>query len=199
MKAIKLCVFLLLGLFVSACSSIPLSTMYQLSKANLMTMDPNHVGAAVRIPNQLREGKDGVKIQFSSWIDDEKDKADVLSFKLERVSNAEDLQAIKPFEKPLFTTMLYKISAGDVEKLKQYRQAVKRKKEALGSRLHGSFSVGATYCRTEKISDRPVLVSNWIKVSKTSGLLPLFINNDLGELIKKHPESGDDVLPLCRE
>jgi hypothetical protein len=106
---------------------------------------------------------------------------------------------IIPFEKPMFTTMLYKISAGDVEKLKQYRQAVKRKKEALGSRLHGSFSVGATYCRTEKISDRPVLVSNWIKVSKTSGLLPLFINNDLGELIKKHPESGDDVLPLCRE
>ena len=164
-----------------------------------MTMDPNHVGAAIRIPNQLREGKEGVKIQFSSWIDDEKDKADVLSIKLEKVSNADALQAIQPFEKPLFTTMLYKISAGDIEKLKRYRKEVKRKKEALGSRLHGSFSVGATYCRTETINDRPVLVSNWIKVSKTSGLLPLFMDKDLGELKKKHPESKDDLLPLCRE
>ena len=197
MKKLPLLSTLLLLLFISACSSIPLKTMYHLAKADLMTVDPIHLSAATRVPNELQESKKGVQMTFSSWLGKKKSNAKVLKIKLEKVADKEKLLSIKPLEKNSYTTLLYRLSAKDIERIKVFRQQHKKRKKVYGDNLLGSFSIAASYCRTGKLSGKPILVSTWVKVGKDTGLLPLIIDHDLQQDLKKHDKSIDKILPLC--
>jgi len=128
MKKLPLLSTLLLLLFISACSSIPLKTMYHLAKADLMTVDPIHLSAATRVPNELQESKKGVQMTFSSWLGKKKSNAKVLKIKLEKVADKEKLLSIKPLEKiaiqPCFIDYLQKI----LNVLRYFVSSIKREK-----------------------------------------------------------------------
>ncbi len=199
MKKLPLLSTLLLMLFISACSAIPLKTMYHLATTDLMTVDPAYLSAATRVPSGLRESKKGVKMTFSSWLGEKKKNAKVLEIKLEKVTDKEKLLSIKALEKTSYTTLLYRISAKDVERIKAFRQQHKKRKQAYGDNMQGSFTIGVSYCRAGKLSDKPILVSTWLKVGKDTGLLPLIIDHDMQEDLKKNDKSIDKILPLCNK
>ena len=171
--------------------------MYHLAKTDLMTVDPAYLSAATRVPSGLREGKKGVQMTFASWLGEKKKNAKVLKIKLEKVTDKEKLLSIKALEKTSYTTLLYRIAANDIERIKAFRQQHKKRKQAYGDNMQGSFSIGASYCRTDKLNDKPILVSTWVKVGKNTGLLPLIIDHDMQEDLKKSDKSIDKILPLC--
>ncbi len=171
--------------------------MYHLARTDLMTVDPAYLNAATRVPNGLREGKKGVQMIFSSWLGEKKKNANVLQIKLEKVTDKEKLLSINALGKTSYTTLLYKIATKDIERIKVFRQQHKKRKQAYGDNMQGSFSVGVDYCRTGKLNDKPILVSTWVKIGKNTGLLPLIIDHDMQEDLKKSNQSIDKILPLC--
>ncbi len=171
--------------------------MYHLARTDLMTVDPAYLNAATRVPNGLREGKKGVQMTFSSWLGEKKKNANVLQIKLEKVTDKEKLLSINALGKASYTTLLYKIATKDSERIEVFRQQHKKRKQAYGDNMQGSFSVGVDYCRTGKLNDKPILVSTWVKIGKNTGLLPLIIDHDMQEDLKKSNQSIDKILPLC--
>ena len=158
MKKQRLLSILLLILFISACTSIPLKTMYYLATTDLMVVNPAYLSAATRVPNGLQEGKRGVQMTFSSWLGKKKDKAKVLKIKLEKVIDKDERLSIKALEKASYTTLLYRLSTKDIGRIKAFRQQHKKRKKVYGDNMKGSFSVNASYCRKGKLSDKPILV-----------------------------------------
>ena len=171
--------------------------MYHLATTDLMTVDPTYLNAATRVPNGLREGKKGVQMTFSSWLGKKKKNAKVLQIKLEKVTNKEKLLSIKALKKASYTTLLYKIAAKDIERIKVFRQQHKKRKQTYGDNMQGSFTIGADYCRTSKLNNKPILVSTWVKIGKNTELLPLIIDHDMQEDLKNNDQSIDKILPLC--
>jgi hypothetical protein len=171
--------------------------MYHLAKTDLMTVNPVYLNAATRVPNGLQEGKKGVRMVFSSWLGEKKENAVVLKIKLEKVVDTKKLLAIKPLEQANYTTLLYKISAKDIDRIEKFRQQHKKRKKAYGKNMQGSFSIGADYCRITKLDSKPILVSTWVKIDKNTGLLPLIIDHDMQQELKKDDKSIDKILPLC--
>lgn len=199
MKTFKLLNITLVILFISACTSIPLKTMYHLAKTDLMTVDPAQLAAAIRVPNELHEGKEGVRMEFSSWLINKKDKALTLKIKLEKVVDSEKLLSIKSYERKNYTALLYKIPEKDIDRLKVFRKQHQKRKALYGKKLKGSLSVGVSYCRTMKLTDKPILVSTWMQISNKTGLLPVMIDSDMQQEIKKDGASIDKILPLCEK
>ena len=199
MKILRLLNITLLIFFISACTSIPLKTMYHLAKTDFMTIDPAQLGAAIRVPNELQEGKDGVRMEFSSWLTNKKGDELTLKIKLEKVVDSEKLLSIKAYEKKNYTVLLYKIPEKDIDRIKKFRKQQQKRKALYGDELKGSLSVGVSYCRTMKLTDTPILVSTWMQITKKTGLLPVMIDNDMQQELKKEGASIDKILPLCEK
>lgn len=199
MKIFKLLNITLLLLFISACTSIPLKTMYHLAKTDFMTVDPAQLGAAIRAPNELQEGKEGIRMEFSLWLINKKENAQTLKIKLEKVVDSEKLLSIKPYERENYTALLYKIPEKDIDRLKIFRKQQQKRKALYGDKLKGSLSVGVSYCRTMKLTDKPILVSTWMQISNKTGLLPVMIDSDMQQEMKKDSVSLDKILPLCEK
>ncbi len=199
MKLFKLLNITLLILFISACTSIPLKTMYHLAKTDFMTVDPAQLGAAIRAPNELQEGKEGIRMEFSSWLINKKENAQTLKIKLEKVVDSEKLLPIKSYERKNYTALLYKIPEKDIDRLKLFRKQQQKRKALYGDKLKGSLSVGVSYCRTMKLTDKPILVSTWMQISNKTGLLPVMIDSDMQQGMKKEGASIDKILPLCEK
>lgn len=197
MRMLTLLSTLLLMFFISACSSIPLRTMYHLAKTDLMKVDPAHLSIATRVPNELQEGKKGVQMTFSSWLGKKKGNAQTLIIKLQKVTDNKKLRSIKLLKKPSYTTFLYEISAKDIERIRVFRKQHKKRKRIYADKMQGSFGIGVDYCRVAKINNEAILVSTWVKLDKDTGLLPMIIDHDMQEEVKKEAQSIDKILPLC--
>lgn len=185
-----------LFVLMSACTSIPVKTLYKLSTTNLMTVDPKVIRAAIRIPNVLQEDKKGIVLELASWKLGE--KPNPIELKLKRVEKPEEVAPLKKHERQGYTLAVYQLTEKDIKRVELLRAEHKKRKEKFGkSNVRGSFSVTSYTCRTRPIDDTPLLITNWLKVDQATGYLPTITDHDMKKALKG--KDLDKKLPLCKQ
>ena len=82
---LKLILLPLIALYLVACSSAPLKTMYKVSTLDPMKINPNVLSVVLRIPDTFKEGEKGAFIYLSTWRG--KDKVEPLKIPLKKIKN----------------------------------------------------------------------------------------------------------------
>lgn len=185
-------------LLMSACTVVPIKTLYKLYKTDISTLNPRLLRAAVRLPEYLDEGKKGMVITLSSWkggTKKEDSKTNTVEFKLETVSTELELSPLKRFKKAGTQLIVYKLAEKDIAAFEHFR-AQHNKDKGESGKQQGSFSASSDACRKGDIPNKPLLISNWLRVDLLDGYLPVLIDYDLKKEINK--KSLNEVLPLCQ-
>jgi hypothetical protein len=166
----------LVGLCLSACTSIPISSMYKLSRIDFMTTDLQRMRVALTLPNDLRPQQGGVHMDLAYQQGEKPEEKRVI--KLEEATAAADIVGLpKPPEGE--KTYVFRLSTSDVATLNKIRNDATAAKSK-GQK--GSLSMGIAakeFCANTKIPSTPLLVTTYVYTSENNEYVVLTRDIDL--------------------
>jgi hypothetical protein len=166
----------LLALSLSACTSIPISSMYKLSRIDFMTTDLSRMRIAIALPTDLKPRPGGVHMDLAYQQGDGPEEKRVL--KLEDAVLAADFVGL-PQALSGNKTYVYNLSKDDVTTLNKIRSdaAIAKTKGQKGSL---SMGVAAKeFCANNTISNSPLLVTTYVFTSENNEYVVLTRDIDL--------------------
>jgi hypothetical protein len=151
-------VFALCAAFaLSACTSIPISSMYRLSRIDFLTTDLSRFRFALTIPNELRPQPGGVHMDLAFTQGDKPEEKRVV--KLEQSTSAPDFVGL-PVAPTGTKTYVYRLPQNQ----------------------KGSLSMGIAakeFCATSAIPKAPLLVTTYVLSSENNEFVILTRDIDL--------------------
>jgi hypothetical protein len=193
MRILPLVALSALGLPLSACGHVPVSTLWALRHFDAATVDPALLRAAIRLPDTLEPAPGGVKLEIGWWRNGEEDKKHMVKFALQETSSPADTAPLAGERRPGTRVLVYRVDPADIATIRAV-QAQAREAKAGGA--HGSFGVGADACRRGEPGPGPVLMTTWLRVDARGRYLPVVENLDLRESVKKE-KSFEELVPPC--
>mgnify|MGYP006921587217 CR=1 FL=1 len=177
---------------LSACSYVPLASLYRLRNVSLETVDPGQIQAAVELPEQLRPRT--VRLEIAGWVEGEPDKhaEQFILTPLKENDVAEGLP-----DRGAGGTQLYVfgIARDDLDRFRAARDAISERKLRFKGRAHGSLSVGATACRTGAIPPETALLTSYVRFDEETGFVVLTRNVDLLKVTEGKVDLA--AVPMC--
>lgn len=168
---------LLLGLilFLSACTAIPVKTMYTLATTDPMTVDPKIIRTAARMPDWLEPRTNGASLEIKAEFAGRENQE---IFILQPIPLSLESSNLQVEAKPGYKLYVYRLNPADLPRLEAFREMVKAKKAA-GIKTKGSMSAGVKGCRKGELKDGAILVSNYLRLNAEQGYLPVLVDYDL--------------------
>jgi len=173
MKYISQIFFLVFALLISACSSVPLSTMahfYDAKPEDFFHVDPHGITVKVTI-NSAVNFDPILSVNLSATIEDDMGKR-IFTFPLEQVSMdktpAEDgyFSSRQPMD--VFILRLSEQAIKNLELINLERKSEKKQK--------GGLSAGVNFSKQTNIIDKNTVLSIGLKLTKTSDFILLIDN-----------------------
>jgi len=189
---------LLLSIFIVACTSIPITSLYKLSKLDLKTIDPKEVKVAIQIPDYLKVG--AVKLKISYTPEGAKEKPVV--FLLKKVRG---LKSYEKYEQKNYSITSYELTEKDVDTLVKFRKNIIQNSNRSGStKTNNTTKITIQYtslCRVKSPKDKkPIFLSIYLNTTKTSGFFPLSKNIDLTKNLKQRGVTfNKSTIKLCTD
>lgn len=186
----------IVGLLLSACSGIPLKTMYKLATADRMNLNPAVLRAAVRMPESIRPGLNSAKLSLSMTRPGEKPKPE--TFILQAVSSPTEMLPLNNQQRKGYKIWVFRMNPKDVPQLVQLRERAKALKAETNGKAKGTFSIGVNVkesCRLGELASGKVLFTNWLKIDSESGYLATAVDYDARGFFKD--KSMDEMIPVC--
>ena len=181
----KLSFVVLLSIALSACTSIPLKTMYKLARTNPLELDPMALRAAVRMPESIRPRPDSAKLSLSISLRSETPEPEV--FILQPVNSASETTPLAKEEREGDKIWVYRLNPKDRDRLEKFRAYAKAFKTKNKGNTKGQMTIGVDdTCRQGELpASGKLLVTNWIKLDAESDYLATAVDYDLqGSAIK---------------
>lgn len=179
-------------LLLSACTAIPVKTLYKLATTDPMTLDPKIIRTAARMPNWLEPRNNGATLDISAQIEGE--KLNKATFILQAVPLALAEKDLAAKAQPGFDLYVYRVNPDDLTRLEAFRESIRAKKAA-GAKVKGSMSASVDACHKGEIKAGAILVSNYLRLDMQEGYLPVIEDYDLR---KELDEQGlAKSLPPC--
>jgi hypothetical protein len=170
-------VFALCAAFaLSACTSIPISSMYRLSRIDFLTTDLSRFRFALTIPNELRPQPGGVHMDLAFTQGDKPEEKRVV--KLEQSTSAPDFVGL-PVAPTGTKTYVYRLPQNEVTTLNKIRSDAILAK---ARNQKGSLSMGIAakeFCATSAIPKAPLLVTTYVLSSENNEFVILTRDIDL--------------------
>ena len=166
---------LIAALCLSACTAIPVKTLYKLATTDPLQVDPTILRAAVRAPTWLEPRADGVKLSVSMIYKDEKPVTE--TFVLQSVPVALEGKALQGEGKAGFDLYAYRLNPQDIPRLQAFRERFKARKAQ--GKPQGSLSVGVDACRKTALPDGEIPITTYLKLEADADYLPLLVDYDL--------------------
>lgn len=166
--------------FLISCSSIPLTSLYKLSKVDLHTINPKVIAVAIKTPDYIRSGQINLKLSYTPEGEIEKP----LNFVLVKYDGFKEY---KNYIEKGYSISSYKLSESDAVELSNFRKkkflTQKKDKRNHMTKVSVSFK---DLCRIKEPKNEDVLISILLKTNTNSGFFPLWDKMDLKkEAIKK--------------
>ncbi len=166
----------LLALSVAGCTSIPISSMYKLSRIDFMTTDLSRMRIAITLPTNLSPRPGGVHMDLAYQQGDKAEEKRVL--KLQDAVSAADFVGL-PEAPSGNKTYVYHMSNEDVSTLNKIRND-----GAVGKTRgeKGSLSMGVAakeFCANGNIANAPLLVTTYVFTSENNEYVVLTRDIDL--------------------
>jgi hypothetical protein len=167
---------ILISLCLSACTSIPISSMYKLSRVDFMTTDLQRMRIALTLPNDLRPQPGGVHMDLSYQQGEKPEEKRVIN--LQEATASADMVGL-PTPPQGAKTYVYRMSESDVAMLNKIRNDAK---DAKSKDQRGSLTIGITakeFCASTKIQSAPLLVTTYVYTSENNEYVVLTRDIDL--------------------
>ncbi|UJS24697.1 hypothetical protein [Thiothrix winogradskyi] len=164
-------------ILLSACTAIPVKTLYKLATADFMTVDPAVLRVAAQMPDWVAPRPDGVKLELGMKRDGETPVNE--RFNLEAIPLALEGKTLADAAKPGYQLYAYRLAPADIPRLQHFRDTVKAKKADGGKKPETSLSVGVDACRKSELPAGKIPATTFLQLDKESGYLPLLVDYDL--------------------
>lgn len=180
-------------LFLCACTSMSMKTIYKLATTDPISVDPNLLRAAIRMPEWISPKKDGVKLQLTSTQEQSNPITEI--FTLESIPLTNESKALIAENKVGYKLYAYKIASQDIPLFFEFRNNAKHYKNQTGKKSGGTIGVSADACRRNTIPEGKILVSTHLRFEADAGYFPLLLDYDLRKIVKKDDLSTQ--IPIC--
>ena len=182
---------LLVALTLTACTAIPLKTMYKLATTDPMSVDPKIIRTAARMPEWIEPRPNGAKLEISAEIAGQQSKE---TFILQSVPLSLEQGNLQAEAKPGFNLYVYRVNPADIPRLETFRAEVRAKKAA-GLKVKGSMGASVDACYKGELRAGKILVSNYLRLNLDEGYLPVLVDFNLRDEIDG--KSLAELLPAC--
>ncbi len=177
MRSFRLFVMGLSAAALSACTSIPVSSMYQLSKVDFMTMDLNRLRVAVVLPSTIKPRATGVVMDIKYRSGEEPEKTEKVI--LVPATTAADQVGLPSDMAAGNRVYAYRLGTPDVAKLEDIRN---RARQAKAEKKKGSLSMGIAakeFCKTAPLGSGAVYSTTYVATSEIGEYIVLTKDIDL--------------------
>lgn len=183
----KTVTLILLSLLLTACSSIPLTSLYKLSKLDIKTINPKVVKVALQLPDYLKLGPVSLILSYTPEGAIEKP----VEFKLTRTMR---LKEYKKFEKNGYYISSYELTEKDTNTLIKFRQNILSRSDTHNTKHKTKIKIKyQSLCRESIPNEKPILLSVYLKTSNQSGFFPLSEDIDIFSELKKNKPKLDKL------
>ena len=187
----------LIVLFLTGCTSMPLTTMYKLSRMDPMDADPAQIKVAVRADEAIGIGKGDAQIEFKFDAEDNSLNIDEI-YLIEVVRNPVVHGELYADKKPRESITVLVLTTSDAERMKQLQLAMAsfRNGDVKGSR---TLSVNLSgMCLHSKMPPGEVQLDIFLQTSEQEGFFVMAKNLDMREVMAEEGTDMDE-LPACAE
>ena len=185
----------MIALFLVGCTSMPLTSMYKLSRMDPMEADPAQIKVAVRADEAIGIGKGDAQIEFKFDAEDNSLNIDEI-YLIEVVRNPVMQGELYADKKPGQSITVLGLTPDDAERMRQLQLAMApyRNGDVEGS---GSLRVNLSgMCLHSKMPPGEVQVDLFLQTSEQDGFFVMAKNLDMREAMAE--EGTDmDALPEC--
>lgn len=187
----------LIALFLAACTSMPISSMYKLSRMDPMEADPAQIKVAVRADEAIGIGKGDAQIEFKFDAEDDSLNIEEI-YLIEVVRNPALRGKLYTDKKPGESITVLGLTTSDAGRMRQLQleMAPFRDGDVEGS---GSLRVNLSgMCLHSKMPPGEVELDLFLQTSEQDGFFVIAKNLDMREVLAE--EGTDmDALPDCED
>ncbi|WP_322515559.1 hypothetical protein SR870_21670 [Rhodopseudomonas palustris] len=173
---------------LTACSSVPLTSMVKLARTDLAATDPAALRIAVRLPQGLRPRR--VTLRITLAVGAEKREQ---TFVLADLDDPAELLSLAGEVTRDTTIYAFRIAPADVPRVLALRDEMAAHK-AKGERGSLTLGVGADACRIGALPAK-ALITTYLKTERAGDFFPLTRDVDLRKDVPK--EAAPERIPLC--
>ena len=179
------------SLCLSACTAIPLKTMYRLATTDPLQLDPQALRTATRMPDWIAPRTDGAKLIITSQAEGKLEQKE--TFILQAIPLALEQKDLALEAKSGFNLYVYRINPADLPRLEAFRTNTKALKAA-GVKVKGNLGISVDACRQVVLPEGKIPVTNYLRLDD-SGYMPLVVDYDLRQEVDG--TNLAELLPPC--
>ncbi|MGJ0513575.1 hypothetical protein [Methylocystis sp.] len=183
---------------LSACSHVPVSTMWALRNFDAASVDPAVLRAAVRLPETFEPQKGGVTLKIGWWRDGEAKSKHEMIFALKETTAPEDVAPLAGETRPGTRIHAYRVDPADYAAIRARQKEFLEEKARDPGKTHGSFGVGADACRRGDFPEGPLLTTTYLRTQSSGPYLTVLKNLDMREAATKE-KPLDALVPPCEK
>ncbi|HTO79805.1 MAG TPA: hypothetical protein VMJ31_08535 [Methylocystis sp.] len=188
----------LLALLLSACTHMPVSTMWALRNFDAATVDPATLRAAISLPESLEPQAGGVTLTVGWWRDGEESAKREAKFILKETSSPQDVAPLAEEKRPGTRLYTYRVDPADYAEIRARQKQFLEEKARNPGETHGSFGVGAEACRRGEFPNGPLLTTSYLRTEGSGAYLTLLKNVDLRSAVTTE-KPLDALVPPCEK
>lgn len=179
-------------LLLTACTAIPVKTLYKLATTDPMSVDPKIIRAAARMPDWIEPRPNGAKLTITAQLEGAEPSKE--TFILQSIPLALAEKELSQAVKQGFKLYTYRINPEDMPRLEAFRNKAKARKAA-GAKLHGNMAISVDACHKGAIKEGAILLSNYLRLNEDEGYLPVLVDYDLRKSVDD--KGLAESLPTC--
>ncbi len=176
---------------LAACAGIPVQSLYQLSRIDFATTDPEKIRAAVRLPFQVSPLAGSVILTMTAY-----DDGDVVfgeeKFVLEHLTDADELADLIRLVKPGTAVTAFRIRLEDLARLKRFHGVTMRKPG--GGKRGGALTLTAKGCLNSSQMPKKIPMTTFLKTVESRTYFQLSPEIDLTSVVDPQINS-EETLP----
>lgn len=180
------------ALLLSACTAIPVKTLYKLATTDPMSVDPKVIRTAARMPDWIEPRVNGAKLEITAQTESAEPSKE--TFILQAVPLVLEQKDLELEAKPGFNIYVYRVNPADIPRLEAFRDSIKAKKAA-GIKIKGSMGASVDACYKGELREGEILVSNYLRLEAESGYLPVVVDYNLRKELDG--KNLAELLPPC--
>lgn len=184
----------LLLVALAACSSVPVTTMWQLRDLDPMALEPTEVRAAMRVPVRIgTAGINSLKLDLTMKTADGANEVSE-SIELERLDTVLSGH-LRGQRKEGYEIAVFALSDSDTARIRAFQQTAKAWKARYKDDLDFDIGLSYSFCRTGQANPgAPLPFTSYIKISGEKDFLTLTKELDMR---KQVAGGGPEVITAC--
>ena len=172
----------IMGVILSGCGHMPLTSMVTLAQINFETTDPAALRLAVKLPAAIRPQRDQVRLRLTVRLGGGAEATQ--DFVLKETSDPNDVAMLREEIETSEHVFAYRLDAAEAARLAAFRDDQKKKQAANGGR-RGALTIAVVpeTCRTGELAPGRPLFTTYLRTPETGRYVPLARDVDIQTLM----------------